>query len=550
MVTNCLVYGRSIMRRKTLRSLATASAVLVFVACTGISVYLAVQSGHKAAKTYLSGITTDVVHRSVTTQAQVDEAIKAQRDAGLLPCSPDHMALMQSLALQASYLQALAFIQGNRLVCSTLRARGDEVDLGAADHQTTHSGRRWSHVTLPEIPDSVFAINENGGYAAIIAPSLVLDVAGDQPDIAITHFRNSDGVVVRSKGKFDPDWLTHYHNQPVAFFDDGDFVFIQPSSDGDSSVLAAMPDERVSALIRDVLPGYLAAGLLVGLLFGVPLYLAIRRKLSFKAQLQDALKHREFFLVYQPVIDLRTGQCVGAEALIRWNQAERGFISPMEFIPAAETLGLIQQVTGQVMEIVARESAELIKENPETHIAINFSAEDLHSEETEKRLQTLISAAGGASHNILIEATERGLMVPDKAKEVLISIRAKGFKVAIDDFGTGNSSLSYLSTYDLDYLKIDKSFVDKIGDDPASSPILFHIIGMARSLGLKMIAEGVETEQQRDVLRDAGVHFAQGWYFGKPMPIADLMMFIKQSKARAYGGPQAAGTADGELHST
>ncbi|MFJ4145166.1 EAL domain-containing protein [Pseudomonas sp. NPDC089734] len=521
------------MRRKTMRSLATASAVLIFIVCTGIFVFLAVQSGHKAALTYLNGITSDVIHRSTTTQAQVNEAVKAQRNAGLTPCSPEHLALMQSLTLKASYLQALAFIQGDRLICSTLRAQDDEVDLGPASHHTLTSGRRWSRVTLPEIPGTVFVINENGGYAAIIEPSLVLDVASDQPDISITHFRNSDGVIVRTRGKFKPEWLTHYQNQPVAFFDEGDFVFIQPSSDKDSSVLATMPDKRVESLILQALPGYLAAGLLLGLLFALSIYVVARRKLSFKSQLQGALKRREFSLVYQPVIDLRTGQCAGAEALIRWNQAERGFISPVEFIPAAEALGLIKQVTAQVMEIVAKESAQLIKDNPETHIAINFSAEDLHSEETEKRLQALISESGGTSHNILIEATERGLMVPDKAKEVLVSIRAKGFKVAIDDFGTGNSSLSYLSTYDLDYLKIDKSFVDKIGDDPASSPILFHIIGIARSLGLKMIAEGVETEYQRNVLRDAGVHMAQGWYFGKPMPIAELIAFINQSKTQS-----------------
>lgn len=516
-----------------MRSLATASAVLIFIVCTGTSVYLAVQSGRKAARTYLNGITSDVIHRSTTTQAQVNEVVKAQRSAGLTPCSPEHLALMQRLTLKASYLQALAFIEGNRLLCSTLRANRDEVDLGPASHHTANSGRRWSDVTLPEIPGAVFVINENGGYAAIIEPSLVLDVASDQADISITHFRNKDGVVVRSRGKFNPGWLTHYRNQPIAFFDDGDFVFIQPSSDSDSSVLATMPDKRVGVLILEALPGYLAAGFLLGLLLAIPIYVGVRRKLSFKSQLQGALRRREFSLVYQPVMDLRTGQCVGAEALIRWNQKERGFISPVEFIPAAEALGLIQQVTGQVMEIVAKESAQLIKDNPETHIAINFSAEDLHSEETEKRLQTLISASGGTSHNILIEATERGLMVPDKAKEVLVSIRAKGFKVAIDDFGTGNSSLSYLSTYDLDYLKIDKSFVDKIGDDPASSPILFHIIGISRSLGLKMIAEGVETECQRNVLRDAGVHLAQGWFFGKPMPIAELIAFIEQSKTQA-----------------
>ena len=521
------------MRRRTIRKLAAVAAIGIFIVSVGISVYLAIQSGREAARSYLNGITASVIHGSSNTQAQVDKVVNAQRTAGLAPCSPDHLALMQHLLLESSYLQGLAFIEGNHLLCSTLPNTRGQIDLGPANHLTVSSGRRWSQVTLPDAPGELFVINEHDGYAAIITPSLVLDAIGEQADISVTHFRNNNGVIVRTKGEFKPAWLAQYHLAPLAFFDDGQFVFIQPSTDNDSSVLAAMPESRVNQMIRDVLLGYLGLGVLLGLMIGVTLYVGVRHQLSFKSQLLRALRRHEFFLLYQPVMDLQTGECLGAEALIRWNQPERGFISPVVFIPAAETHGLIQQVTAQVMEMVAKDSVELIKENPDTHIAINFSAEDLHSEDTEKRLQELIVAAGGTSHNILIEATERGLMVPDKAKEVLVSIRAKGFKVAIDDFGTGNSSLSYLSTYDLDYLKIDKAFVDEIGADRASSPLLFHIIEIARSLGLKMIAEGVETEHQRNVLRDAGVHMAQGWYFGKPMPIDELGKFILRCKVPA-----------------
>lgn len=521
------------MRRRTLRKLAAATAVGIFIGAVALSAYLAVQSGHDVARGYLADITADVIHRSASTQAQVDKAVAAQQHAGLAPCSPDHLALMEHLLLEASYLQGLAYIQGDRLLCSTLPSARQQVDLGPASHVTASSGRRWSRVVLPDAPGEMFAINEHDGYAGIIVPSLVLDVVGEQTDIDITHFRNNDQVVVRSRGEFKPQWLAQYQRQPVAFFADGKYVFIQPSTDRDSSVLAAMPKARVAQRVWAVLPGYLAVGGLSGLIVGVLLYLGVRHRLSFKSQLLRALRRREFFLLYQPVMDLRSGRCVGAEALIRWKQPERGLISPMEFIPAAEANGLIQQVPAQVMEMVANDSVQLIKDNPDTHIAINFSAEDLHSEQTEQRLQALIRASGGTSENILIEATERGLMVPDKAREVLLSIRAKGFKVAIDDFGTGNSSLSYLATYDLDYLKIDKAFVDEIGEARSSSPLLFHIIEIARSLKLKMIAEGVETEHQRNVLRDAGVQLAQGWFFGKPMPIDELGQFIQRCKAVA-----------------
>ncbi|WP_455925376.1 EAL domain-containing protein [Pseudomonas putida] len=528
------------MRRRTIRKLAAVTGAGVFVAGIVLSAALAVHHGRDEAREVLNSLTADVIHRSVSTQAQVDQIVNAQRSAGLAPCSPDHLALMQRLLLESSYLQGLAYIQGNQLLCSTVPVPTGGIDLGAPDHVTVRSGRRWTHLTLPAIPDTTFVVNEHEGYAAIIVPSLVLDVGAGQTDIAITHFRNSDASIVRTRGEFKAAWLAQYHQQPTSFFDDGMLVFIQPSTDNDSSVVAAMPEGRVAQLVFANLPGYLLAGGVIGLMLGAGLYIGVRQRLSFKAQLLRALKRREFFLLYQPVMNLRTGECVGAEALIRWNQPEKGFISPVVFIPAAEANGLIQKITAQVMEMVAEDSVQLIKDHPDTHIAINFSAEDLHSVETEQRLQDLIGAAGGTSDNILIEATERGLMVPDKAKEVLVSIRAKGFKVAIDDFGTGNSSLSYLSTYDLDYLKIDKAFVDEISNDRASSPLLFHIIEIARSLGLKMIAEGVEHEHQRNVLRDAGVQMAQGWYFGKPMPISDLRAFIYRCKEQA----QATANAD------
>lgn len=526
------------MRRSALRKLAAVAAVGVFVAAVGVSAYLGIRSGRDTARQDLGAITGEVIQRSVSTQNQVDVAVNAQRNAGLAPCSPDHLALMQRLLMDASYLQGLAFIQGDRLLCSTMPASGNGLDLGPASHHTVSSGRRWNKLTFPDASQTTFAINERDGYAAIIAPGLVMDVGGDHADIAIAHFRNSDRSIVRSVGVFKPQWLAHYQQQPTAFFDAGDLVVIQPSTDNDSSVLAMMPASHVQQIIRAGLPQYLVAGAVVGLILAALLYALARHGLSFKSQLLRALKRREFFLLYQPVMNLRTGECVGAEALIRWNQPEKGFISPVVFIPAAEANGLIQRVTAQVMEMVGKDSVQLIKDYPNIHIAINFSAEDLHSQETEQRLQALIQAAGGTSGNILIEATERGLMVPDKAKEVLVSIRTKGFKVAIDDFGTGNSSLSYLSTYDLDYLKIDKAFVDEIGEDRASSPLLFHIIEIARSLNLEMIAEGVETEHQRNVLRDAGVQMAQGWYFAKPMPIDELGAFIYRCKAPAPAAPQ------------
>jgi sensor c-di-GMP phosphodiesterase-like protein len=521
------------MRKKTLLSLAFVVGILALSLPLVVAFRLAQEDGRNQANAYLESLALDVLRRSDATRAQIEMAIFELRSGSPQePCSPEQLARMRVIVARASYLIGLGYLEdNNRLLCSTVAPFEAPVELGPADRINPSGVWSWGAVELPGVAGARFNINSRGEYAAIIAPQLVIDILEDDSTISLTQV-GRDGVrIIRSRGQFKPEWLTGYEGKAMAFSDADHFVVVQPSRNQETEVIAAMTREQVDGMIADAAWRRLPVGLLVGLLLAALVLLFTRNRLSFKAELQTALNRNEFFLLYQPVIDLRTGRCVGAEALIRWNRSDGEVIRPMAFIPAAEENGLIQQVTASVMQMVARDATELIRNNPQTHIAINFSAEDLHSPQTEERLQALIRECGGASHNIVIEATERGLIAPEKARGILVTIREQGFKVAIDDFGTGNSSLSYLATYDLDFLKIDKSFVDALGEDTPSSQVAFHIIEIARSLGLQMIAEGVETERQRDILREAGVQFAQGWVFGRPMPMADLAEFMRERNA-------------------
>ena len=508
--------------------IATIIGISLFVISIAISFSLANQQAKAEAEEYLDQLSSDILRRSAGSLSQTATAIKGlKEDQAHPPCSTLQMDGMNALAAKASYLQGLGYIKNNTLICSTLTPRDTTVALGAENRINSDGSRAWNAIELPNIPEAKFNITESDGYAAFVSPSLVIDILPDSSPITLAQIGNSGHDLVRSRGVFKDEWLQHYHGQATSFSEGDYFVAIRPAGNGDTAAVAAMPEADLLQRENDYAWKLVPVGALVGLILACGVILITKHRLSFKYALRSALNKKEFFLVYQPVIDLRTGRCSGAEALIRWHQSDGQAISPVIFIPAAEEHGLIQQVTAQVMEMVARDAVELIKNNPDTHIAINFSAEDLHSPQTEERLRTLLKDAGASASNILIEATERGLMAPEKAKGILVSIRALGFRVAIDDFGTGNSSLSYLATYDLDFLKIDKMFVDALGTSAPTTKLAFHIINIARSLGLQMIAEGVETETQRDILRDSGVQYAQGWLFGKPMPMNELMEFMR-----------------------
>ena len=275
---------------------------------------------------------------------------------------------------------------------------------------------------------------------------------------------------------------------------------------------------------------WLLAGVAGGLTLSAWLGLLMVRRLSPVGQLSDAVRRHQFIVAYQPIVDLTTRRCIGAEALVRWKHQNR-IVRPDHFIPLAEHRGLIQAITDQVFDTVLLELGEFLQRYNELYVSINLSASDLTSRRFLERLTPALAAANIAPGQIRIEATERCFLDADAAKEVIQAFRDAGHPVYIDDFGTGYSSLSHLQNFQVDALKIDKSFVDTVDQDSASSSVASHIIDMALTLHVQVVAEGIEREEQACYLRTRGAQFGQGWLFSAPLTAPDFIRYVGRGLA-------------------
>ncbi|AWC20574.1 Bacteriophytochrome cph2 [Aminobacter sp. MSH1] len=236
-----------------------------------------------------------------------------------------------------------------------------------------------------------------------------------------------------------------------------------------------------------------------------------------ESELHVAFERGDFDLHYQPQLDLPTGRVVGYEALIRWNHPERGMIAPNEFISVAEETGMIAPIGEWVLRKACTD-ARLLPED--CFVAVNISPVQFMTRDFVGIVEKIIKETGIAPKRLELELTESAMMQDrDRAALILKQLTAMGISVAVDDFGTGYSNLAYLIDFSFHKLKIDRSFVSRMETDSNSGAVVSTIVGLSRALGVRTIAEGVETENQATLLRAAGCQVVQGYFFGRPAPL-------------------------------
>jgi len=512
----------------------------IIVVAAFISIYLSLiiaqnQVISKETKR-LRDITNGVLMRMSTTRDQFANIVNyfssvPEKDA----CLPEHIQKMQEFNVTGFFLHAVAHIRGSRITCSSMSEVFNGMELGPPFRIEQDGTRMWANIKVADWQNHHLVIMEKSGWAVIFVPSHAIEALSDT-EVSVGVFGITSHHLYTSKGEIAQAWLTKYQGkQPLTFIDKDrqTLVYMAPNKLNLTAVVAALPlkdtNHDIVTFIQILIPLAMVVGLALAGLF---VYMQ-RTRYSTKSAILRALANNEFYLEYQPIMNLHLNTCVGAEALIRWKTPDNTFISPDTFIPAAEASGVICQITRRVFEIVARDMRNAFAMHPDFHVGINISSHDIRSGELLGLIKSLIKSSGAQGKQILIEVTERGFLDDDEALTTIKNIRDCGVRVAIDDFGTGYSSLSYLTKFQLDYLKIDKTFVDSVGTDAVTSHVAFHIIEMAKTLKLDMVAEGVETATQAHILQSRGVHHVQGWLYSKSLKRKEFYAYLEKHRPPA-----------------
>ncbi|GAB3279577.1 EAL domain-containing protein [Parahaliea aestuarii] len=441
-------------------------------------------------------------------------------------CSPEHIAALQSAAIARPYIRAIGYWRAAERRCGAGFVQGAALTPPSASRIYDNGVVAWWPGPDTAVGDVELFLMRLGDHDIAIDPRLLLDagaVADQQAGLWVEGL-----LMVSVPAAADlpaPETLA-----PGLTIEGGsDRILARFSLDTvfPMDVVAVQPSRQ---FVQRYLPS-LATASLLGLALVVLWILVVlrvsRRRLSLSAELRSAIDSGAIDVVYQPIVDLQSGRCVGAEALARWQRAGGETISPEVFIPLAESGRMITDLTLILLERVASDLGALLRERPNFTVNINLSPQDLEDARLPQSLDRVLTGAGLPASALKLEITERALVDSDTSRQLLAELRRRGHQLAVDDFGTGYSSLSYLESFELDTLKLDKAFVDAIETHAVTSSVIVHIIEMAHSLQLNMVAEGIESEHQARWLAANGVQLGQGYLYSRPLPARAFRRYLK-----------------------
>jgi sensor c-di-GMP phosphodiesterase-like protein len=513
------------MKRALVKALVPAALIAAVLLPVGVSLAIAWPLALHEQQQRTSIIASEMLHRAHAISGQIARARNVMENSSAPPCSPSRVAMMRDIALSSSYLQLVGYVAANRLLCSSYGDHGDGIPVGPADYLSSRGAWVRSSVFLPFLPKTQFFMvtEAANGYSSLALPDLILDAGSESHDISVALVAISNRTVIMARGRTDVRQLPAFRRElgEMQWVSGEQVGSIRFSTSNDYAAVASVPMSAVRQSWLSIARFAVPLGGVVGTLIAVLLMALLRQRAGMLAQLDRAIRRREFFLTYMPIVELNSGRWVGAEALLRWRRPGGEIAGPEQFIPIAEQHHRMKRLTETMLEILVNDAREnLARHAGQRYVSINLSAHDLSDTAIVEKLRQTREKSG--LPRLMVEATERGLLNVDRANRIIQQLAELDISVAIDDFGIGYSTLSYLGALRAAYLKIDKSFVSAIGSDAVTSQVIDHIIAVAKDCHLTLIAEGVESEEQASYLRNAGVQYAQGWLFGKPMTASEL----------------------------
>lgn len=515
--------------------LAVIGAVAPILIMLQVSWTLAVQAEHDRLEEFANRAIT----RANRSYAETKSALDAIQRSGAEPCSAPHIERMRLLTLDTPSIHEMGYFENRLLKCTSWGATQTRIEQLPGDY-TTADGLEVTISMEPLVSHGkpMMAIQYKD-HNALVDRLRFVDVIVD-PRISLA-IATEQGKLIATLSAPDPHLLESIIARPRNGMDQHN-LFAVARGDGWLAIATQSRDDMLDNLRREQMLLLPIGAFIAAFIVGIVVWLS-RKRLSPLGELTLAVQNREFIALYQPIVALETGRCVGAEALVRWRRPDGSIVQPDLFIPLAEQSGLITAITDQVIDAVVADLNELLVAERSLHVSINLCADDVKTGRVLPVMQKALEHTGIWPQQIWLEATERGFIDIASARATITHARELGYSVAIDDFGTGYSSLQYLQGLPLDALKIDKSFIDTIGRNTATSSVTSHIIDMAKALNLYVIAEGVETEEQAAYLRARNVDFAQGWLLGKAQPAQEFKAFYLQSKEPRGAATRTAGRA-------
>lgn len=463
---------------------------------------------------------------------QLRESLDDLEAQPLRSCDDEMIATLQQVTFNYRFVYEAAYMDASRICSNRPRQEGLSVVRAPDIKGPTYS--YWLNTTTEPDENRAALMLGRGNFRVATSRGHLTDMVDLSPGSSLLVVLDHGTRAIPVLGT-EQTWPPAEHWPPKSHnalqVTHTRLIYRMPTDNPEYQLVLITPRTgmHIPAIWWWMIPVCLVAGAIVGFLT----LLLVRQRQSLDAELHGAIRRGELQVLYQPIFDLDSRNCVGAEALLRWRRPDGTLTSPDLFIPMAENTGQIRQMTDFVLQRLLEQLGQLLRANPQLYISVNLAACDVMVPRIGQVMARLLTLHRVAARQIAFEVTERGLIDVVVARENLQALRDVGHQVLIDDFGTGYCSLAYLQTLPVDCLKIDKAFIDALGHDAASSGVAPHIIHMAQALDLKVIAEGIELESQAELLSSEGVKFGQGWLFAHALSAVQFIELITRGRRLA-----------------